>query len=179
MIVSLRKHNRRLALRLALALLVFVVLGVVCALLLRAVQARQALREQHTSILANLPRMQAETATIHQQMAAFRRTMPADLGNRSPELSLYSRLDEIKRTLQPSEMTVAAPERKDGLLSIGFNLKLPLTRYSGLINGMGQLQTTLVPFVDFRELALDAKTAEGAITITGSVILPTLSEGKP
>ncbi|MGE3259956.1 MAG: hypothetical protein AB7J94_09985, partial [Geobacter sp.] len=84
-----------------------------------------------------------------------------------------------KRTLQPLEMTVTAPESKDGVLSIGFNLKLPLARYNALVNGMGQLQTTLIPFVDFKELSLDAKTAEGAITVVGNVVLPTMAGGTP
>jgi hypothetical protein len=179
MIATLHKRNRQLALRLALALLAFVVLGVTLALLLRTNQSRQALRDQHARILANLPLMQTETATIQQQMADFRRTLPAGLGSRSPELTLYARLDEIKRTLQPLEMTVTTPESKDGVLSIGFNLKLPLARYNALVNGMGQLQTTLIPFVDFRELSLDAKTAEGAITVVGNVVLPTMAGGTP
>ena len=179
MITTLHRRNRQLALRLAVALIVFITLGVALALLLRINQSRQALREQHTTILANLPRMQAETAAIQQQMTTFRRTVPADLGSRSPELTLYARLDEIKLQLQPLEMAVTAPESKDGVLSIGFNLKLPLARYNALINGMGQLQTTLLPFVVFKELTLDAKTAEGAITVIGSVVLPAMAGGTP
>jgi len=179
MIATLHKHNRQLALRLALSLLAFIALGIALALLLRTNQSRQALLKQHTTILANLPRMQAETATIRNQMADFRRRLPTDLGSRSPELTLYTRLDEIKRTLQPLEMTVTAPESRDGVLSIGFNLKLPLTRYTELINGMGRLQTILIPFVDFKELSLDAKTADGSITVVGSVVLPTMAGGKP
>lgn len=179
MIATLHRHNRQLMLRLAVALLTFIVLGIACALLLRSVQSQQALRDQHTNILANLPRMQDETATIQQQMATFRRTMPADLGSRSPERTIYGRLDEIKRSLQPSEMMVTAAESKEGQLSIGFTLKLPLSRYNEVINGMGQLQTVLVPFVDVKELSLDAKTAEGAITVIGSVVLPTMAGGRP
>lgn len=179
MMASQHKHNRHLALRLALVLLAFIVLGITCALLLRTVQSQQALHDQHTTILANLPRMQAETADIQRQMANFHRTVPTDLGSRSPELTLYARLDEIKRTLQPLEMNVTPPESKDGVLSIGFNLKLPLSRYSQVINGMGQLQTVLIPFVDVKQLSLDAKTAEGAITVVGNVVLPAMAGGKP
>lgn len=179
MIATLRQRNRQLAIKLAISLVIATLLGSVLALLLRKTQSQRALLEQHTRIVTNLPRMQAETASIQQQANAFRQTLPAGFGSRSAGLLLYTRLDEIKSRLQPSEMAVTPLESKEGLQTVGFTLKVPLARYAELVNGMGQLQTNLVPHVDFRELSIAPKTAEGIITVSGSVVLPPLTGGTP
>jgi len=148
-------------------------------LLLRKGQSQRQLLALHTRILANLPLMQAETNNLHQHVAAFRQALPADLTARSPDLLLYARLDQIKSSLQPSEMTVNAPEHKDGTHIIDFTLKVPFSRYSALVNGMGQLQTELFPFTDFKEITLAPTAAESTIMVTGSVLLPPATGGKP
>lgn len=179
MIAPLRQQNRQLAIKLAITLVIATLLGSVLALLLRKTQSQRALLEQHTKIVANLPRMQAETASIQQQVNAFRQTLPAGFGSRSAGLLLYTRLDEIKSRLQPSEMTVSPLETKEGLQTVGFTLKVPVTRYGELVNDMGHLQTNLVPHVDFRELSITPKAAEGTIVVSGSVVLPPLTGDTP
>lgn len=179
MITILQTRNRQLALRLALTLLIFTLLATTLSLLVRKVQSQRQLVALHTKILTNLPLMQRETTSLQQQVTAFRQALPAELTTRSAELMLYSRLDEIKSTLQPSEMTVTAPESKDGLQTIGFNLKVPFARYNQLVNAMGQLQTRLIPFADFNELSMSPTTTEGSIVVNGSVVLPPLTGVKP
>lgn len=179
MIIELLTRNRQLAIRLALALLIFTLLGTTLALLLRKVQSQQQLVALHTRILANMPLLQAETTSLHQQVSAFRQAMPVGLSTRSPELQLYTRLDQIKSTLEPQEMTVTSPENKDGILSVSFTLKVRFSDYSKLVNGMGHLQTSLVPFVDFSELTLTPTGSDSMINVAGSVIMPPINGGTP
>lgn len=179
MIVTIQTYNRQLAIRLAIVLLIFALLGTALALLVRKAQSQRQLLALHTKILANLPRMQTETVDLQQQLQVLQQALPADLAGRSPELHLYKRLDQIKSTLQPTEMTVTGPEIKDGVQTIGFNLKVPFSRYNALINGMGQLQTGLFPFVDFREIHLTPTATDATIGVVGNVILPPPAGGKP
>lgn len=179
MINTLQARNRHLAFRLAVLILIAMLLGSALALLLRKGQSLRQLLVLHTRILANLPLMQAETSQLHQQVAAFRQALPADLAARSPDLLLYSRLDQIKSRLQPSEMTINPPEHKDGSHRIDFTLKAPISRYSAVVNGMGQLQAELFPFTDFREITLAPTAADSTLMVSGSVLLPPVTGGKP
>lgn len=176
---TLQIRNRQLAARFIMTLVLFILLSSTLALILRKVQAQRQLLTLHTSILANLPLMQAETVNLRQQVAAFRRALPAGLGSRSADLLLYARLDQIKSVLQPGEMTVTGPETKDGVQTLVFNLKVPMSRYSSLVNGMGQLQTELFPFVDFREITLAPSLSDTSIVVVGNVLLPPVSGGAP
>lgn len=176
---TLKTRNRQLAIRFTVTLLIFILLGSALALTLRKVQSQRQLLTLHTKILANLPLMQTETTNLRQQVAAFRQALPPGLGSRSADLLLYARVDQIKSVLQPSEMTVTGPESKDGVQTLVFTLKVPLARYSALVNDMGQLQTELFPFVDFREISLAPSPSDTSIVVVGNVLLPPVSGGTP
>lgn len=177
MIEPLKIRNRQLVIRFAVVLLIFALLGSTLALLIRKGQAQRQLLTLHTRILTNLALMQSETALLQQQLATFRQALPADLGSQSPELLLYTRLDQIKSQLQPSEMTVTGLETKEGTTSVGFSMKVPASRYNELVNGMGRLQNGFVPLVDFHEFGMAA--TDGSIAVAGHVILPLAAKGKP
>lgn len=179
MIEILQARNRQVTIRLLVVLALFALVGSTLAMLARKAAAQRQLLALHTTIVANLPLIQAETMSLMHQLTAFRQALPADIATRSPELLLATRLDQIKSRLQPGEMNVTPTEVKDGIQTIGFTLKVPLDRYASLVNGMGQLQTELVPFVDFKEFAMSATAADSSIVVQGSVILPPYTGGTP
>ncbi len=177
MIAPLENRNRSLLLRLTALLLCVALLGTALALLLRKEQAQRRLAALHGRILTNLPLMAAETANLQREVTAFRQGLPGTLDRRSPDLLLYTRLDQIKALLQPSEMTITGVETGNGRKTISFNLKVPAARYSALVNGMGQLQTELFPFVEFREITLNPTATDSSIALSGRVLLPTVGGG--
>ncbi|CAH2032359.1 hypothetical protein [Trichlorobacter ammonificans] len=167
-----RQASRHLIVLLALCTL----LGILLAVMVRTEQSLARLKVSHRTIVANLPRMVEDTRLMQEQIANFRQLVPAGGGERSTELLLFSRLDQIKAALNSGEMTVSALEKKDGSASIGFSLKLPLPSYPTVINALGRLQTETFPFVVVTKVVVDGNGA-GQFTVDGSVLMPLAAGG--
>lgn len=177
MIQELRNNTRRTGIQLIIVLVLFMLLGVTLAVMIRKEQSLVKLRTSHRSITANLPVMEEDTRRIREQMANFRRLIPAENGGRSLELLVFSRLDQVKAALPQSTMTVFPLEKKDGNASVAFSLKVPIQNYATAINIVGRLQTETFPFVIINRVALDAVNS-GQFSIDGSVVMPLAAEGK-
>lgn len=177
MSTALQQRTLQLGWYATIALTVLGILGVTFSLLLRKEQMLKKALVTHRTIVANLPLMRRETLDISQQLSLFRQLMPTDQPQRSNELLLFTRLDQLKTALKPLEMSVTTPETKDGATSIVFSMRLPVQSYSAIVNSLGTLQSTSFPFVVVRSFSIDAKT-NSQIAVEGSVIMPVIGEGK-
>lgn len=171
MMPRMQQYSTKQALRLTAILTLVLLLGSSLALLTRKKQSLDELLQYHTRIKSNLISMQDNTRRMKEQITAFRAHLKPDEQQHSKEVRLFQRLDQIKATMKPTEMLVTSIETKEGISTVGFTLKLPLTRYEAGINAMGQLQTESLPMVTFNETSLST-SAGNEMTVSGTVFLP-------
>ena len=177
MMLQMRKHTRLLAIRLSAILIVVTLLGSTLAVLSKKEQSLQKLLGYHTRIKTNLSQLRDDTRAIKMQLTILRGQIPHDYQQRSREMLIFSRLDQIKTSLKPLEMNVTQLDIKDGTASIGFTLKLPISAYNASINSMGKLQTEIFPFVIFKGITLS--TSPGTdFSLEGVVLMPELAGAK-
>lgn len=176
MIPDLQSNTRKTGIQLAAILLIFTLLGVSLALIIRKEQSLIKQREYHRKIVANLPKIEEDTRRIREQLSNFRQLMPESNSRRSPEMLVFSRLDQITATFPQGLMTISGLEKKDGRASVSFSIKFPLQSYTQTINTFGKLQTETFPFVTMNKVAIDG-TKSGLLSIDGSVIMPLPAEG--
>lgn len=176
MIKELKERTRAAGIRLIIVMILFMLLGIVLAVMIRKEQSLQRMLASHRAIAANLPRMIEDTRQMREQVQNFRRLVPPANGGRSAELLLFSRLDQIKTALPSAVMTVSNLENKDGAASVGFSLKMPLKAYAAAIDSLGRLQTETFPFVVINKVTLDALTT-GQFSVEGTVTMPLAAEG--
>lgn len=176
MMTELKKRTRAGNIRLMIVTVIFMLSGVVLAVMIRKEQSLKKLQASHRTIVANLPRMVEDTRLLREQVQNFRRLVPPATGGISTELLLFSRLDQIKAALPSAVMTASNLEKKDGVASVGFSLKIPLPVYPTAINSIGRLQTETFPFVVINKVSVDALAA-GQFSVDGSVTMPLAAEG--
>ena len=166
----LAHRTRRLEKRLLAAALLLLLLTSLTALLTRYDRSLSSQVRLYRLITDRLPLMKQETKDYKAAIAALQTASDAGAAASSRDLLLYSRLDQVKATLQPSEMSVAAKTTAKSMQSITFNLTLPPHTYAQAVNRMGTLQTASHPFVAFTALHLE-NTAAG-LKVEGAVHLP-------
>jgi len=172
---DMQTHTRRLAIRLALVITLFAVLSISLAILLRYREALNTLLTNHQVIRRNLAQMRMATVEISDTIAGFKRLLPNGHDRTSAEMLLFTRLDEVKTRLPSGEITVKPLETKEGQLSLEFSYKPAIPSYTGLLNTLGQLELSILPFVTIRKVTLENPVTEkpGPLAITVEGILMT------
>ena len=169
-------YTRQLSTKLAIVLACFTVLACAAAALARYNQGLDQMLVKKRNIKSNLERLLASTIEIRNSNESFRRALPPGYGSRSAELLMFAKMDEIKNMLKPSEIQVKPVENKEGSLSVEFSLKIKNPAYTGLVNSLGQLETSMFPFVSVRSVSIETSTADLSdstlITIEGAVLMP-------
>ena len=173
---ELQANTRKTGIQLTAVLLIFTLLGIAFALMVRKEQSLIKQRASHRKIVANLPILEEDTRLIRQQLTNFRQLMPEDGARRSAELLVFSRIDQILSTFPQGVATVSGLEKKEGRASLTFSIKFPLQNYAQVINGFGKMQTETFPFVTVNKVTVDG-TKNGQLSIDGSVIMPLSTEG--
>ncbi len=176
MMAQMQRRTIMLATRLTLALLLVTLLGSTLALLTRKRQSLDEMFAYRTRIKNNLVLMRANSHALKEQIAAFHSQIRPTSQQRSVEMQLFLRLDQIKSALKPLEMNVTPVEIKDGAHTASFTLKLPLSTFESSINSMGRLQTEPFPFVIFKGASFTA-TPGPEFSVEGIVLMPTLPGG--
>ena len=178
MMAQMQKRTTILAIRMSAIVLLVTLLGSALALLIRKEQSLITMLGYRNKIKHNVIAMRDNSRLLTEQMTAFRRQIRTDHLQRSAEMQLFLRLDQIKTDLKPLEMNVTPVESKDGAHSIGFTLKLPASSYETSINTMGRLQTELFPFVIYKGTSFNAVPGTD-FTVEGTVFMPSLTGTKP
>lgn len=178
MIELMRQRTRRLARRLSLALLLALVAGCLLALAARRQQSLQEMLAYRTRIKANLGAMHENSRLLQQQTAAFRNLLAADDDRQSPELRLFQRIDQIRMQLKPLDLQVTPVETNEGVIGLGFTMRLPLASYAAAVNAMGRLQAEGLPLTVFRS-ATFSNLPGTEFTLEGAVQLPARQEVRP
>lgn len=174
MMAQMQRRTTILAIRLSATVLLVALLGSALALLIRKEQSLITMLGYRNKIKHNLIAMRDNSRLLTEQITAFRQQIKTDHLQRSAEMQLFLRLDQINTDLKPLEMNVTPVESKDGAHSIGFTIKLPTSSYEASINTMGRLQTRLFPFVTFKGASFSA-TPGTDFTVEGAVFMPPLS----
>ena len=174
----MQNHTKKLTIRLGIAVSIFALIGSSLAALARYEQSLKKRSGIHNKISINISQMRASTAETKETVAKFNQLLPSGYGTKSQDLLIFSKIDLMKAAINPVEMSVTPPEEKEGLLAVGFTLKLKDKNYSALLNQLGSLETSAFPFISFTEISIIKETkdresaAEGSIAIQGSVIMP-------
>jgi hypothetical protein len=179
---AMTAHTSALTIRLALLIFLFAVIASAAAALARYNQGLGVMLVKQRSIKANLDQMRSSTVNINQSVAEFRRLLPAGYGTSSPELLMFARMDEIKQTIRPSDISVKPVETKEGVLTVEFSLKLNNPDFSKLVNTLGQLETSIFPFVSIRSVAIE-QSSPGLLSgimvvVEGAVLMPAQTAAK-
>jgi hypothetical protein len=179
---AMTAHTSSLTIRLALLIFIFAVIASAAAALARYNQGLGTMLVNQRNIKANLEQMRSSTVNINRSVAEFRRLLPSGYGTSSPELLMFARVDEIKQTIHPSEINVKPVETKEGALAVEFSLKLNSPDFSKLVNSLGQLETSIFPFVSIRSVAIDQSSLgllNGmTVVVEGAVLMPAPSTSK-
>jgi hypothetical protein len=181
---TIQLQTRRILIRLCIVLALFILLSAALAASVRYRTMLATTIVNQGTISRNMNRMGTTAREVEKTVAEFKRLLPSGYGSQSPEQLLYTRLDELKSTLQLADMTVKKMENKEGVMSLGFSASLPLRNalsYSAALNRLGQIETLAFPLVSIESFILEqtpAGTAEGLqIKIEGSVQTPAPQAG--
>jgi hypothetical protein len=130
-------------------------------------------------IVHNMTKMQTTAREVEKIVTGFRRLLPPGYGSLSAERLLYTRLDELRVSLKPAEMTLKAIENRAGALSIEFTASFPLRRasdYATIINQLGRQETLAFPFISIESIIIGQDSAAAAgglkIQVEGTVQTP-------
>lgn len=167
---SLAAEKRLFAIIVAVTLLASALM-----ILIRYEQSLDRMLKTRQAIKPNLVKMRNETRSMQATTATMRQKLPKGQGAPSDEALLYSRLDQIKNLIQPTEMNVAAKNDAGGIISISFSLNLPAHQYEKALNAMGSLQTESFPFVTFTGITLEGSASTSGkpgIKLDGVVQMP-------
>lgn len=173
-------HTQRLAIKLAFAIVLFVVVASSLAVLARYRQNLVVIAAQHRIISDKLALMRRTIAEEREAFKRFKQLLPVDYGVKSPEWFIYHRLDEIKSRFALQDLTINEIIIKDGVRTAHFSLKLPQPNYGQVLNKLAILETELFPFVSIGSIAISRQpgdlTAGPTMTVEGDVIMPATPE---
>lgn len=176
---AMSDHTRRLAVRFAFATVLFVSVATSLAAMTRYRDAMLITVKQHHSLTSKLGQMRRFIAEEREVLARFKRILPSDFGARSPQLLMYSRLDEIKSRLGAPDMSVNTIQINDSERIIHFSLKIPNPDYSQVLNKLAALETEAFPFVSISSIEISNKASDASagltINIEGDVIMPNVA----
>lgn len=177
---TMSSHTQRLALKLAFAIVLFVLAASSLAVLSRYRENRVVIVAQHRIISDKLVLMRRTIAEEREAITRFKKLLPAGYGDKSPEWFIYRRLDEIKSRLALQDLTINEIIIKDGVRTARFSFKLPQPDYGQVLNKLAILETELFPFVSIGSIVISRQpgdlTAGPAMTVEGDVIMPATPE---
>lgn len=169
-------HTQRLAVKLMIAIVIFVIVATSLAAMSRYRETLVITVAQHRTLSDKLGHMRRVIAEEREAIAGFKRLLPPGYGVKSPEWFVYARLDEIKSRMAAQDMTVKAIETKDGVRTAHFSLKIPHPDYSQVLNRLAALETEVFPFTSISSIEISNQSSATftglTMTIEGDVIMP-------
>lgn len=166
---------RPIKVRFWVAAAVFLIVALACASQVRAWRIQERTHAELVRAKAGLAKLR-EASRNRQVALAKLKAQPVDNNeNKTPEMLIYWKLDEIKERLRSDELTVAAIEKKGDKVSIPYNLKLNNHSYHEFINAIRYLQKSSSPWTPVSSITISQAGDPGknsvAFTIAGKVLV--------
>ena len=152
----------------------FLIVAVICSNQVRSWRLQEKTYKDLVRAKAGLAKLRE--ASKNRKMALDKlKAQPVDNNdNKTPEMLVYWKLDEIKERLRTDELTVAAIEKKGDMASIPYILKFNNHSYHEFINAIRYLQKSSSPWTPVNSITISQSTAPGkgpvVFTIAGKVL---------
>lgn len=153
---------------------VFLVVSLTCVSQSRTWRTQERTHAELLRAKAGLAKLR-EASRNRQEALAKLKALPVDNNeNKTAEMLIYWKLDEIKERLRTDDLTVAAIEKKGDKVSIPYNLKLNSHSYHEFINAIRYLQKSSSPWTPVGSITISQAGDPGksivAFTIAGKVL---------
>ena len=173
---QMQRYSKKLTMKFVATVSIFAVMASLMVGLIRYEQSLKRLKKAHEGIVSRITQMKAVEAETRRTVDRIKQSIPPGYGTRTDEWLIYSKMDSIRATLQPTEMNLSTIEEKEGFKSLQFTYKPKDTDYSRLLNQTGLLETSVYPLVsiDSIKLGRGEKGSEKSesILVEGTVKIP-------
>jgi hypothetical protein len=144
----------------------FALLVVAVIVLHSYAKGQEELVRRLTQANHNLQQMRTATHDIRATLQRFSQLFPADRARQSPELLLFARVDEIKAGFPRAETAIGSIEARPDELALVFSVKGTMENYDAFLTSLGQLEGSVLPVVQFRNLVISQEAVQERQEIT-------------
>jgi len=166
---------RPMQIRFWVASALFLILAVTCASQSRSWRLQEMTYAELVRAKAGLNRLREASLNRKEALARLKAQPVDNTENKTPEMLIYWKLDEIKERLRSDDLTVAAIEKKGDKVSLPYTLKFNNHSYHEFINAIRYLQKSASPWTPISSITISQSGDPGrsgvVFTIAGNVLV--------
>jgi hypothetical protein len=127
-----------------------------------------------TRAVSGLSKVREASANRRSVLAAIQSQFARNIQNKSPEMILYEKIDELKTLFNADDMTITALEKKGSESSIQYTITLNNPDFNGVLNTISALHGSVFPVSPVSAIAITQSDVKGvgalSYKITGKII---------
>lgn len=137
-----------------IAAALFLVVAVACTSLARTRKLQEKTLTDLVRAKAGLVKLREASKNRKEALARLKAQPVDNAENKSPQMLIYWKLDEMKERLRPDDVTVASIEKKGEKVSLPYTLKLNNHSYSEFLDAIRYLQSSSSPWTPVSSIAI-------------------------
>lgn len=162
---------RPLKVRFLIAAALFLVVAIVSVSQFRWRRHLEKTSEELTRAKSGLVRVREANVNRRLVLTALQSKFAQGAQNSSPEMVLYTKIDDIRASLKPDDMTISAVTRGGGEASIQYTLTFKNPEFNNLLNTVSHLHGAVFPLTPVSSIVVTPSGADGvSYTVAGAVI---------
>jgi hypothetical protein len=152
----------------------FLIVAVTCSSQVRSWRIQEKTYKDLVRAKAGLVKLREATQNRKTALAKLKAQPVDNNENKTPEMLVYWKLDEIKERLRTDDVVVTAMEKKGDMASIPYVLKFNNHSYHEFINAIRYLQKSSSPWTPVNSISISQSTVPGKgpviFTIAGKIL---------
>jgi len=153
----------------------FLILAVTCVSQSRSWRLQEKTYAELARAKVGLTRLREASLNRKEALARLKAQTVDNTENKTSEMLIYWKLDEIKERLRSDDLTVAAIEKKRDKVSLPYTLKFNNHSYHEFINAIRYLQKSSSPWTPISSITISQSGDPGrsgvVFTIAGNVLV--------
>ena len=166
---------RPLKMRFLIAATLFLVVALACVSVSRTRKLHDKTHAELVRAKAGLAKLRGAAKNRAETLARLKALLADNTDNKSPEMLIYWKVDEIKERTRTNDLTVATIEKKGEKASLPFVLKLNNHNYTEFIHTIRYLQKSFSPWAPVSSVAISQTGDPGksgvVFTINAKVVV--------